>query len=39
VPRFPKRIRFMGKDTLWKQPLAGRFLSALGGFPVTRGHC
>ena len=27
----------MGKDSLWKVPLFGRFLSALGGFPVTRG--
>ena len=31
------RLRFMGKDSLWKIPLFGRFLSALGGFPVTRG--
>ena len=32
-----RRLRFMGKDSLWKVPLFGRFLSALGGFPVTRG--
>ena len=34
---FPNRIRFMGKDSLWKQRWVGRFLSALGGFPVSRG--
>lgn len=33
----PRRVRFMGKDSLWKHPLAARFLSLLGGFPVTRG--
>lgn len=27
----------MGKDALWKVPGFGRLLSALGGFPVTRG--
>lgn len=32
-----RRMRFMGKDALWKVPIFGRFLSALGGFPVTRG--
>ncbi|MFM8868261.1 MAG: lysophospholipid acyltransferase family protein [Ilumatobacteraceae bacterium] len=32
-----RRVRFMGKDSLWKVPIFGRFLSALGGFPVTRG--
>lgn len=32
-----RRLRFMGKDALWKVPVFGRFLSALGGFPVTRG--
>ena len=32
-----RRLRFMGKDSLWKVPVFGRFLSALGGFPVTRG--
>lgn len=32
-----RRLRFMGKDSLWrKKPLAW-FLSALGGFPVVRG--
>jgi 1-acyl-sn-glycerol-3-phosphate acyltransferase len=32
-----RRLRFMGKDTLWKNPVSGWLLSALGGFPVTRG--
>ena len=32
-----RRLRFMGKDTLWKRQPASWFLSALGGFPVTRG--
>lgn len=32
-----RRVRFMGKDSLWaKRPIAA-VLSALGGFPVTRG--
>jgi len=32
-----RRVRFMGKDSLWKQPAIGRIFSLLGGFPVTRG--
>ena len=32
-----RRLRFMGKDTLWKNRPFGWFLSSLGGFPVTRG--
>jgi len=32
-----RRIRFMGKDTMWKYPLLGKVFSALGAFPVTRG--
>lgn len=32
-----RRVRFMGKDSLWKQKQVGLFLSLLGGFPVTRG--
>jgi 1-acyl-sn-glycerol-3-phosphate acyltransferase len=32
-----RRLRFMGKDALWKNPISGWLLSALGGFPVTRG--
>ncbi len=33
----PRRLRFMGKDSLWKIRPVGMILSALGGFPVTRG--
>jgi len=32
-----RRVRFMGKDSLWKNRQVGKFLSLLGGFPVTRG--
>ena len=32
-----RRLRFMGKDSLWKIRPIGAVLSALGGFPVTRG--
>lgn len=32
-----RRLRFMGKDSLWKVKPIGAVLSALGGFPVTRG--
>ena len=32
-----RRVRFMGKDSLWKNKYAGAFFSLLGGFPVTRG--
>jgi len=32
-----RRMRFMGKDSLWKNRASARFLSALGGFPVHRG--
>lgn len=32
-----RRLRFMGKDSLWKYPAFGRLLSALGAFPVRRG--
>ena len=32
-----RRLRFMGKDSLWKRRPAARFFSALGGFPVHRG--
>lgn len=32
-----RRMRYMGKEGLWKYKLAGRFLSAMGGFPVRRG--
>jgi 1-acyl-sn-glycerol-3-phosphate acyltransferase len=32
-----RRLRFMGKDTLWRKPAPAWLLSALGGFPVVRG--
>lgn len=32
-----RRMRFMGKDSLWKVKVVGSFFSALGAFPVTRG--
>jgi 1-acyl-sn-glycerol-3-phosphate acyltransferase len=32
-----RRMRFMGKDSMWRSRPAGWFLSSLGGFPVTRG--
>ncbi len=31
-----RRMRFMGKDSLWKVKPLGRFFSAIGGFPVSR---
>jgi len=32
-----RRLRFMGKDSLWKAKVPAWTLSALGGFPVSRG--
>ena len=32
-----RRLRYMGKDSLWKNAFPRWALSALGGFPVTRG--
>lgn len=32
-----RRMRYMGKDSLWKVSLFGKFLSALGAYPVHRG--
>jgi 1-acyl-sn-glycerol-3-phosphate acyltransferase len=32
-----RRIRYMGKDSLWKHGWSAWLLSALGGFPVSRG--
>ncbi|HEV8297677.1 MAG TPA: lysophospholipid acyltransferase family protein [Acidimicrobiales bacterium] len=32
-----RRLRFMGKDSLWKHRISAWYLSALGGFPVERG--
>lgn len=37
LARLPRRLRFMGKDSLWKW-WGGWFLSALGAFPVARGQ-
>ena len=31
-----RRMRFMGKDTLWKHPAPDWFFSSLGGFPIHR---
>jgi 1-acyl-sn-glycerol-3-phosphate acyltransferase len=33
----PRRVRFMGKDSLWKHPWPGKVLSSLGAFAVHRG--
>ena len=32
-----RRMRFMGADKYWKNKAFGRLLTALGGFPVSRG--
>ena len=32
-----RRMRYLGKDSLWKTKAGSWLLSALGGFPVTRG--
>jgi 1-acyl-sn-glycerol-3-phosphate acyltransferase len=32
-----RRLRFMGADKYWKNKAFGRLLTALGGFPVSRG--
>ncbi|MCC5952410.1 MAG: 1-acyl-sn-glycerol-3-phosphate acyltransferase [Acidimicrobiia bacterium] len=32
-----RRLRYMGKESLWKKPAGGWFLTSLGGFPVRRG--
>lgn len=32
-----RRLRFMGKDSIWKIKFVGWIMSALGAFPVTRG--
>ena len=31
-----RRLRFMGKDSMWKYPASAWFLSSMGGFPVSR---
>ena len=33
----PVRMRFMGKESMWKYGWFGWFCSSLGGFPVSRG--
>ena len=32
-----RRLRFMGKESLWNSRLLGTFLTVMGGFPVERG--
>lgn len=32
-----RRLRYMGKESLWNSRFGGWFLSAMGGFPVERG--
>src|SRR3954452_18965267 len=32
-----RRLRYMGKESLWKGKFGAWFLTALGGFPVKRG--
>jgi 1-acyl-sn-glycerol-3-phosphate acyltransferase len=32
-----RRMRYMGKDSIWKSRLLGRFVTMLGAFPVHRG--
>jgi len=32
-----QRLRFMGKESLWKSKPLGAFLTVMGGFPVERG--
>lgn len=32
-----RRLRFMGKESLWDSRLLGTFLTVMGGFPVERG--
>jgi 1-acyl-sn-glycerol-3-phosphate acyltransferase len=33
----PRRMRYLGKDSMWKLPWFGWVISALGAIPVTRG--
>jgi 1-acyl-sn-glycerol-3-phosphate acyltransferase len=32
-----RRMRYMGKESLWKYPWFGRILAAMGAYPVARG--
>jgi 1-acyl-sn-glycerol-3-phosphate acyltransferase len=34
----PGRMRYMGKASIWKYALPGKFFNMLGAFPVHRGH-
>jgi 1-acyl-sn-glycerol-3-phosphate acyltransferase len=34
---WPRRMRYMGKASIWRSPALGRLVSVLGGFPVHRG--
>ena len=34
-----RRLRFMGKDSMWKYAWFGKILTALGSFPGQAGHC
>jgi 1-acyl-sn-glycerol-3-phosphate acyltransferase len=34
----PRPVRFLGKAELWRRPLVGRFLTALGAIPIARGR-
>lgn len=33
-----RRVRYMGKDAMWKYPASAAFFNSLGGFPVHRGE-
>jgi 1-acyl-sn-glycerol-3-phosphate acyltransferase len=33
----PRRVRFMGKEEMWRTPWVARLFNSLGGFPVRRG--
>jgi 1-acyl-sn-glycerol-3-phosphate acyltransferase len=32
-----RRVRFMGKEEMWRTPLVAKLFNSLGGFPVRRG--
>jgi 1-acyl-sn-glycerol-3-phosphate acyltransferase len=32
-----RRLRYMGKESMWRKPFGAWFLTSLGGFPVERG--
>ena len=34
-----RRLRYMGKESLWKSKFGGWFLTSLGGFPGDAGEC